>query len=94
MNEYGYNLEGLKSKKLVKWQPLLFGLGQTIFVIGFAYAGLQGMGRKLFGSDQSIHTVEAMIGLGLMSIGGLLAMTGGFLFIYIVVKSYTNGRNK
>jgi len=94
MKEYGYSLDGLKSKRLVSWQPLLFGLGQTIFVIGFAYAGLQGMGRKLFGADQSIHTIEAMIGLGLMSIGGLLAISGGFLFIYIVIKSYTNGRNK
>ncbi|WP_445664551.1 cbb3-type cytochrome c oxidase subunit I [Fodinibius sp. AD559] len=94
MKEYGYSLDGLKSKRLVSWQPLLFGLGQTIFVIGFAYAGLQGMGRKLFGTDQSIHSIEAMIGLGLMSIGGLLAITGGFLFIYIIAKSYTNGRNK
>lgn len=94
MKEYGYSLDGLKSQRLVSWQPLLFGLGQTIFVIGFAYAGLQGMGRKLFGGDQSIHSVEAMVGLGLMSTGGLLAITGGFLFIYIVVKSYTNGRNK
>lgn len=94
MKEYGYSLDGLKSSKLVRWQPLLFGIGQTIFVIGFAYAGLQGMGRKLFGSDQSIHSIEAMVGLGLMSIGGLLAMSGGLLFIYIVVTSYTNGQNK
>ncbi|MBD3615078.1 MAG: hypothetical protein HUJ22_00795 [Gracilimonas sp.] len=94
MKEYGYSLEGLKSAKLVSWQPLLFGIGQTIFVIGFAYAGMQGMGRKMFGSDQSIHSMEAMVGLGLMSIGGLLAMGGGLLFIYIVVKSYTNGLKK
>lgn len=93
MKEYGCSLDGLKSSKLVSWQPLLFGVGQTIFVIGFAYAGIQGMGRKMFGSDQSIHSVEAMVGLGLMSIGGLLAMSGGLLFIYIVVKSYTNRQN-
>lgn len=94
MKEYGYSLKGLKSHKFLRWQPLLFGIGQTIFVIGFAYAGMQGMGRKLFGSEQSIHSIEAMIGLGLMSIGGLLAMSGGLLFIYIVVKSYINGLKK
>lgn len=94
MKEYGYSLDGLKSSRLLRWQPLLFGVGQTIFVIGFAYAGMQGMGRKLFGSDQSIHSTEAMLGLGLMSVGGLLAMSGGLLFIYIVVKPYTNGKNK
>ena len=94
MKEYGYSLDGLKSSKLVSWQPLLFGVGQTVFVIGFAFAGLQGMGRKMFGQDQSIHTAEALIGLGLMSIGGLLAMAGGLLFIYIVVKSYQNGKKQ
>jgi len=94
MKEYGYSLEGFKSAKLVSWQPLLFGVGQTIFVIGFAYAGMHGMGRKLFGSDQSIHSLEAMIGLGLMSIGGLLAMAGGLLFIYIVIKSYINSKKE
>jgi heme/copper-type cytochrome/quinol oxidase subunit 1 len=94
MKEYGYSLEGFKSAKLVSWQPLLFGVGQTIFVIGFAYAGMHGMGRKLFGSDQSIHSLEAMTGLGLMSIGGLLAMAGGLLFIYIVIKSYINSKKE
>lgn len=94
MKEYGYSYEELKRKYLVYWQPLLFGIGQTIFVIGFAYAGMQGMGRKMFGQDQSIHTFEAFIGLGLMSIGGLLAMAGGLLFIYIVVKSYINRQNQ
>lgn len=94
MKEYGYSLKGLKSSKLVSWQPLLFGVGQTVFVIGFAYAGLQGMGRKMFGQDQSINTLEAMIGLGLMSIGGLLAMAGGLLFIYIIIKSYQNGKKQ
>jgi hypothetical protein len=29
-----------------------------------------------------------------MSIGGLLAMAGGLLFIYIVVKSTINGKNQ
>jgi cytochrome c oxidase subunit I len=40
----------------------------------------------MFGQDQNIHTMEAVIGLGLMSIGGILAMAGGILFIYIVDK--------
>lgn len=94
MKEYGYSYDSLKRKYLVYWQPLLFGIGQTVFVIGFAYAGMQGMGRKMFGQDQNIHTVEAIIGLGLMSIGGLLAMAGGLLFIYIVVKSYIKHQNQ
>jgi cytochrome c oxidase subunit I len=93
MKEYGYTLKTAKKIRLMNIQPLLFGIGQAIFVVGFAYAGIMGMGRKMFGQDQSIHTLEAMVGLGLMSIGGLLAMIGGLLFIYIVVKSTINGKN-
>ncbi len=90
MSEYGYSVKKPGDIRWMNMQPLLFGLGQTIFVIGFAYAGLMGMGRKMFGQDQNIHTIEAVIGLGLMSIGGILAMAGGILFIYIVIKSYKN----
>jgi cytochrome c oxidase subunit I len=88
MKEFGYSLDGLKSSRFVPWQPLLFGIGQTLFVIGFAYAGMQGMGRKMFGQDQSIQSIEALTGLGLMSIGGLLAMAGGLLFLFIIIESY------
>ncbi|REL38618.1 hypothetical protein DYD21_01325 [Rhodohalobacter sp. SW132] len=94
LKEYGYQLTTRKSIRLMKLQPLLFGFGQTMFVIGFAIAGMMGMGRKLFGQDQNIYSVEALTGLGLMSLGGLLAMAGGILFIYIVVKSYTNSQNR
>jgi cytochrome c oxidase subunit I len=94
MKQFGYSLKSAKKIWLMNIQPLLFGIGQAIFVVGFAYAGIMGMGRKMFGQDQSIHTVEALVGLGLMSIGGLLAMAGGLLFIYIVVKSTINGKNQ
>ncbi|MEX0769588.1 MAG: cbb3-type cytochrome c oxidase subunit I [Balneolaceae bacterium] len=94
MREYGYNMKGLKSYRMVRWQPLLFGFGQTIFVIGFAWAGMQGMGRKLFGQDQSIDSLEAWAGLSAMSLGGVMAMAGGILFVYIIIKSYSNGNSQ
>jgi cytochrome c oxidase subunit I len=90
MKEYGYHLKKPGNIKWMNIQPLLFGFGQTVFVIGFAYAGMMGMGRKMFGQDQSVHTIEAVAGLGLMAIGGVLAMAGGLLFIYVVIKSYKN----
>lgn len=88
MKEYGYTLKSIRDRKLTRIQPLLFGVGQAVFVIGFALAGVMGMGRKLFGQDQNIYSLEAMAGLGLMSIGGLTAMAGGILFIYILIKAY------
>lgn len=80
--------------KLRNMQPYLFGVGQAIFVIGFAYAGHNGMGRKMFGSDQIIHDMSALVGLSLMSIGGLLAMVGGLLFLYLSVKLFRQRTNQ
>lgn len=76
----------LRRIKYATWQPLIFGVGQTLFVMGFAYAGMHGMGRKMFGTDQKIHSIETLIGLGFMSVGGLLAMIGGLLFIGLILK--------
>jgi cytochrome c oxidase subunit I len=92
MKEYGYSVSSRRGKLFLRWQPLLFGFGQTLFVIGFAIAGLMGMGRKLYGQEQNIYTPEALAGLGLMSGGGLLAMAGGLLFICIIVMSYNRGK--
>ncbi|NGP88784.1 cbb3-type cytochrome c oxidase subunit I [Fodinibius halophilus] len=80
-------------KKLAAIQPLLFGLGQAIFAAGFGYAGAHGLARKSFGSEQHIGSIEAFVGLGFMTVGGLLAVSGGLLFLWIVVKAWMNRKN-
>lgn len=94
MPHFGYSLKRWIDNGWAGWQPLLFGGGQAIFAVGFAYAGIQGTGRKLFGSDQSIDTLEAMFGLGLMSLGSLLAIAGGLLFIYMIAVSFNHKQKR
>jgi hypothetical protein len=77
--------------KVKKWsaiQPLLFGVGQLIFVSGLAYAGAYGLARKAFGTEQQISSAEVYTGLGLLFVGGSLAIAGGMLFFWIVVKRW------
>lgn len=81
-----------KLQKLAPIQPLLFGLGQAVFAAGFGYAGAHGLARKSFGSEQQIDSIEKFIGLGFMTIGGLLAVSGGILFLWIVVKAWLSKR--
>jgi len=79
------------SEKIERWsalQPLLFGVGQFIFVSGLAYAGTYGLARKVFGSEQHISSVEAFTGLSLLFLGGTLAIAGGILFFWIVLKRW------
>jgi len=90
LDKYGMPLRGESLKKKAAFQPLLFGLGQALFVAGFAYAGAYGLARKSFGADQHIGSIEAYIGLVVAGTGGLLAIAGGLLFFWIVIKAWRN----
>lgn len=81
-----------KLQKMAAVQPLLFGLGQLLFAAGFGYAGAHGLARKSFGSEQQINSIEVLAGLGLMTVGGFLAVTGGILFLWIVTRSWFDNR--
>ncbi|MTI89066.1 MAG: hypothetical protein FH748_14000 [Balneolaceae bacterium] len=81
-----------RTKKLAAIQPIMFGLGQSVFVAGFGFAGAHGLARKSFGAEQQINSIEIFAGLGFMSIGGLLAVSGGILFLWIMVKAWLASR--
>lgn len=66
-------------------QLLTFGLGQVIFALGFGWAGLHGLGRKQYGAEQHVRTAAEYAGLGVMGVGGLLAVAGGVLFLALMI---------
>src|SRR5699024_2779141 len=88
MDYYGIPLPDGKVQKWSAIQPLLFGIGQAIFVSGLAYAGAYGLARKVFGAEQQINSVEVYTGLSLLFVGGSLAIAGGILFFWIVIKRW------
>lgn len=75
-------------KRLMHLQPALFGVGQSVFAIGFALAGAHGMGRKLYGAEQQARSAAQTLGLGVMGAGGLVAIAGGLVFLAIVVRAF------
>lgn len=70
--------------RAARWQPLVYGLGQMVFAIGFAIAGAHGTARKVYGAEQTRGAVETL-GLGVMGVGGLVAVMGGLLFLWVVL---------
>lgn len=62
----------------------MFGVGQAVFAVGFALAGAHGMARKAYGAEQHIRTTAETVGLGIMGLGGLMAVSGGLVFLWIV----------
>jgi len=70
--------------RLATWQPLLYGGGQLLHIIGLVWSGGYGVQRKVAGSEQVLRTTGEMLGMGLMGLGGLVAIIGGLLFIVAI----------
>ena len=69
------------------WQPAIYGGGQLLHIVGLVWSGGYGVQRKVAGADQVLSTSQEVWGMGLMGLGGLIAIVGGILFLVIVLRS-------
>jgi len=69
------------------WQPVVYACGQLLHIIGLVWSGGYGVQRKTAGADQGLDGIERVIGMGIMGLGGLIAVIGGIMFLVIVFKS-------
>lgn len=77
---------GRPQGRLARLQPALYGGGQLLHIIGLLWSGGYGVQRKVAGADQVLRTPEQVAGMGLMGLGGLLAVIGGILFAIVVLR--------
>ena len=94
----GFMTYALKATTLAGWltvkekwqkaQVTLYGLGQSLFVAGLFIGGLAGLPRKTFGAAQELDSVLKKTGMGVMGIGGLLAVSGGVMFIIFMLRAF------
>ncbi|AOS43320.1 Cytochrome C and Quinol oxidase polypeptide I [Lacunisphaera limnophila] len=75
-------------------QLLCFGCGQAVFGLGFALAGAYGLGRKQYGAEQHVRSVGEYLGLGVMGLGGLVAVAGGLLFLAVMLRCIGTWRHR
>ncbi len=80
------------SDRLIRWQLALFGGGQAVFGLGFALAGAFGLARKQYGAEQHVRSLGEYVGLGVMGLGGLVAVIGGLLFLAIMLRGLATWR--
>ena len=73
--------------KLARLQPWLYGGGQLLHVLGLVISGGYGVQRKVAGAAQALDSVGRVTGMGLMGVGGLISIAGGFLFIYVCYRA-------
>lgn len=74
----------IEQRKLAFATVWLFFIGQTVAAIGLFVAGGYGTARKVAGAEQGLKSIWAKVGMGLNGGGGLLAVIGGAIFVWIV----------
>ncbi|MCZ7597543.1 MAG: hypothetical protein M5U09_07090, partial [Gammaproteobacteria bacterium] len=62
-------------------QPWLYGGGQLLHVAGLAWSGGYGVERKIAGEAQMLDSLERVLGMALMGVGGLVSVIGGIVFL-------------
>ncbi|MGB5305415.1 MAG: cbb3-type cytochrome c oxidase subunit I [Gammaproteobacteria bacterium] len=80
--------------RIVVLQPWIYAGGQFLHVIGLAWSGGYGVRRKTAGDAQILDRMEEVAGMGLMGLGGLIAVIGGVLFLVIVFKAMWPGNRR
>jgi cytochrome c oxidase subunit I len=82
--QLGYRTPGLR---LATLQPGVYGAGQLMHIAGLVLSGGYGVKRKVAGAEQVLSTPGEIMGMGLMGLGGLVAIAGGLLFVIVVAGS-------
>ena len=54
--------------------------------------GIRATGRKTAGESQALDGIEKIAGMGLMGLGGLIAVIGGVLFLLVVFRAMWDRR--
>ena len=62
-----------------------------LHVIGLVWSGGYGVQRKVAGAAQVLRSTEEILAMGVMGLGGLIAVAGGLLFLVIVVQAMWHG---
>lgn len=78
---------GAPAPRLATLQPYLYGAGQLLHVLGLVWSGGYGVQRKVAGAAQVLSRAEEVAAMGLMGLGGLVAVAGGLLFVLIVLHA-------
>ncbi|HHJ16042.1 MAG TPA: cytochrome C oxidase subunit I [Gammaproteobacteria bacterium] len=76
---------GAPAPRLATIQPWVYGGGQLLHILGLAWSGGYGVQRKTAGAAQGLDSMEKIIGMGMMGLGGLIAIIGGLLFVIVAL---------
>lgn len=77
--------------RLATWQAYLYGGGQLLHIAGLVWSGGYGVQRKVADGAEATRSLEQVAGMGLMGLGGFIAIVGGMLFVAAVLIAVIRG---
>lgn len=80
----GYAMPALRAARV---QLYVYSAGQLMHIGGLAWSGGYGVQRKVAGAAQGLDSLQKVAAMGIMGLGGAIAIVGGLLFLYVVLKS-------
>ena len=83
---------GTPASRIAAWQPWVYGVGQLMHIVGLVWSGGYGVQRKVAGAEQVLRSTAEVAGMGLMGLGGAVAIVGGVLFIVVVIAALRDKR--
>jgi hypothetical protein len=83
----------LRQTLIWRWQPLIYGLGIGLLVLGLAWGGRLGAPRKAPHVEVAIVNDTHHFAMGLAGIGGLLATAGAGIFVLWILMAVWKRRN-
>jgi len=72
--------------RMACWQARVYGSGQLLHIAGLAISGAMGIQRKTAGAAQELDGLTQVF-MGIMGLGGLVAIVGGILFVLVVMRA-------
>jgi len=78
---------GAPQGRLATLQPTLYGAGQLMHIVGLVWSGGYGVQRKVAGAEQVLRSNGEVAGMALMGLGGAVAIVGGLLFVWVVMRA-------
>jgi heme/copper-type cytochrome/quinol oxidase subunit 1 len=89
VKEYGWIKD---FPKTARFQLFMYGFGMVLFVLGLYFAGFKGAPRKTYGTGFTDDPF-VLLSLGLMMVGTVFAVIGGFIFVISMLRISLKGRN-
>ncbi len=76
---------GVPARKAATFSSYCYALGQAMHIGGLMWSGGYGVQRKVAGAEQVLRSTQEIVAMGIMGLGGLVAIIGGLVFVVVVI---------